>query len=837
MAHTSLRKILVYVLGLALVAAFSPLAAQAAPPVVKTVPWVATNPLIPHDAWTGKSVTLKGTCNVVGANYEYWWDYGDGSGVSAVADVTDNYALEARHDYTGATGTVFTARLTVRDKTTGETGTTEYYVAMRDKTLDVEVNVAIDEGLWYLHKAMNRYTSGGQELGNWWSASKYEGYANYGFYGISALNVNAFEVNGHLETGSPDNPYTETVARGLKAIFSVLTTVSIANQTNGLGTFTPDTNGNGIGLVINQSYQYYQSGMLMDAIIASGTPEAVTTTGPVNVIGRTYKDIIQDMADAYGWAQYDGAPGGGWRYNANEWPDNSACQWAAIGLIPAERLWGCTVPKIVKDWNVVWLRYSQDATTGVFGYTDPSPIWGPYATTPSGMVQLAMDGLGRGYVDPAGKPSWDKAETFIRNNFFNTGGATNAILDYYYGLFSFVKAMLLHDSNGDGIPEPLTMLQSQTMGVDPVDWYAVEAFGGDVNKNGVARTLVNDQSAYASGGGYWWEHNCTSSQYPMETAMAIIMLHRTIFEAGAPVAVAKAVPNPGVAGQLITLDGSGSFHQDASKNIDSWEWDLNNDGAYDVSGPVVTHSWTAVGDYVVRLRVSDDATPEKFATTLLTVRITTPPVAPTADAGGPYVFCPQAQPWFLDGRGSVNPDDGRGEPGAPGDFLKEYAWDLDGDGAFDDASGPTPDVTDFFEGRGPGGYLVQLRVTDNTAASFPSSGYGDLSSTSSAQVFVKAEDDPACGCIDDLAARAKLSKVQLTWAPFPGAVSYNVYRSTVSDGPYLKIANTTSTYCTYLDSSVTTGTTYFYVVRPAKLNGDEMCQSNEASATPTTRTR
>lgn len=37
----------------------------------------------------------------------------------------------------------------------------------------------------------------------------------------------------------------------------------------------------------------------MDAIIASGTPDAITTTGGTNVIGRTYKGIVQDMLDEY----------------------------------------------------------------------------------------------------------------------------------------------------------------------------------------------------------------------------------------------------------------------------------------------------------------------------------------------------------------------------------------------------------------------------------------------------------------------------------------------------------------------------------------------------------
>ena len=90
--------------------------------------------------------------------------------------------------------------------------------------------------------------------------------------------------------------------------------------------------------------------------------------------------------------------------------------------------------------------------------------------------------------------------------------------------------------------------------------------------------------------------------------------------------------------------------------------------------------------------------------------------------------------------------------------------------------------------------------------------------------------------IDDLAARAKDGKVQLTWTD-TGADHYNVYRSTTAGGPYTLIASTTSTYSTYLDTDVVTGTTYYYVVRPVLANGDELDQSNEASATPIARVR
>lgn len=236
------------------------------------------------------------------------------------------------------------------------------------------------------------------------------------------------------------------------------------------------------------------------------------------------------------------------------------------------------------------------------------------------------------------------------------------------------------------------------------------------------------------------------------------------------------------------------------------------------------------------LRVTDNGTPEKAATGSVTVLITMPPVAPTANAGGPYNFCAQTANWFLDGSGSVNPDQGQSEPGRPGDRIQSYLWDLDGDGLFNDASGAQPNVSGVFQSLPAGTTrLVQLRVTDTTGSSFPSSGLGDLSSTASAVVRVRAGTDPLCSCVGNLAARAKASKVQLTWSDTNAAAGYNVYRGTQSGGPYTLLGHTTSTYSTFLDSGVTLGSSYHYVVRRTAANSNELCQSNQASATATPR--
>ena len=811
--------------------------------MVKTVRVLANNPAVPHDIISGVPTRLKGTSDVQGANIQYTWDYGDGSAATS-GTVSNMYAIEATHTYTGAPGTVFIAKLTVKNTSTSEQATKEYPLIIEPNILATRVNIAIDEGLWYLHKTQTRSTSSGQPVGYWNS-----GNAGSGYYSVSAANVNAFEVNGFLKTGPADDPYTETVARGLNMLFTYLTAAAIPNsQTNSRGTFNPDSNGNGLGVAVNQSYPFYQGGPFVDAIVASQTPDAVAVLGPANVIGRTYKSIVQDMVDYFAYCQYDGSGGGGWRYSCNEFPDNSACQWVAIGNIAAVRQWGVPLPNVVRQWNADWLAYSQNAQ-GWFGYTSNNYFpWGPYATTPSGMVQLAMDGIGRG---SAGSPSWDKAETVMRDNFGNGGGATSAPKAYYYGLFSFTKAMLYHDSNNDGVAEPLKLLRSSTAGVNPIRWYEAEqgvdqGFSvaepgipagialGIAPTHGVARTLVDQQDA----AGYWYGHNVDGSQYPFETAWAIIMLRRTVVEIP-PVAVASATPNPGVAGQTINFFGGASYHPNPARTIVKWEWDLDHNGTFETVGVTASRSFPAVGNYPVTLRVTDDGNPALTDTETITVVISLPPVAPTAEAGGPYNFCTNRTPWFLDGRGSVNPDEGRSEPGRPPDTIIEYSWDLDGNGIFGEVTGPTPNVTAFFAVR-PDPYLIQLKVTDNTAASYPSSQLPNLSDTDTAQVFVRNGTDPACSCVTNLVARPKPGKADLTWTWRAGAFSYNVYRGTVSGGPYVKIGTATAPGLpgtgVFADMGpLTASVTYYYVVREVAINNDELCQSNQASATPPAR--
>ena len=124
-------------------------------------------------------------------------------------------------------------------------------------------------------------------------------------------------------------------------------------------------------------------------------------------------------------------------------------------------------------------------------------------------------------------------------------------------------------------------------------------------------------------------------------------------------------------GGSTTLDASNSSDTDGM--IVSYAWDLDNDGQYDdASGATANYSTNTSGVHTVGLRVTDDL----GATATTTTTVTVNNVAPTASAGGPYSV-DEGSNISLTAAGSSD----------PGHDITSYAWDLDGDGQYDDATG------------------------------------------------------------------------------------------------------------------------------------------------------
>jgi fibronectin type 3 domain-containing protein len=77
------------------------------------------------------------------------------------------------------------------------------------------------------------------------------------------------------------------------------------------------------------------------------------------------------------------------------------------------------------------------------------------------------------------------------------------------------------------------------------------------------------------------------------------------------------------------------------------------------------------------------------------------------------------------------------------------------------------------------------------------------------------------------------AQVSLTWTSSAGATSYHVKRSTTSGGPYAQVAAPATT--SDVDTGLTNGTTYYYVVSALNAAG-ESANSSQASGTPVNAT-
>ena len=80
--------------------------------------------------------------------------------------------------------------------------------------------------------------------------------------------------------------------------------------------------------------------------------------------------------------------------------------------------------------------------------------------------------------------------------------------------------------------------------------------------------------------------------------------------------------------------------------------------------------------------------------------------------------------------------------------------------------------------------------------------------------------------------QASQFSVDLSWNPSSSTViGYNLYRGTQSGGPYAKVNPSVLSSTSFTDSSIVSGTTYYYVSTSVNGDSEESAYSNEASAT------
>jgi hypothetical protein len=98
-------------------------------------------------------------------------------------------------------------------------------------------------------------------------------------------------------------------------------------------------------------------------------------------------------------------------------------------------------------------------------------------------------------------------------------------------------------------------------------------------------------------------------------------------------------------------------------------------------------------------------------------------------------------------------------------------------------------------------------------------------------IISNATGSPATVALSGTGVAPVQHSVALTWNASTSTVSgYNVYRTTVSGTSYVKINSSLVAVLTYTDSTVQSGTTYYYVTTAIDSSGNESVYSNEVSA-------
>jgi beta-glucanase (GH16 family) len=108
-----------------------------------------------------------------------------------------------------------------------------------------------------------------------------------------------------------------------------------------------------------------------------------------------------------------------------------------------------------------------------------------------------------------------------------------------------------------------------------------------------------------------------------------------------------------------------------------------------------------------------------------------------------------------------------------------------------------------------------------------SNGAVDMAKSSGIEIILPAPAVPV-----GVTATGEVGQVVLTWSAVSGVASYDIGRSTTQGGPYTNAASGVIG-TSYPDTSVTNGTTYYYVVASFE-DGCESANSAEVNATPLT---
>jgi hypothetical protein len=173
-----------------------------------------------------------------------------------------------------------------------------------------------------------------------------------------------------------------------------------------------------------------------------------------------------------------------------------------------------------------------------------------------------------------------------------------------------------------------------------------------------------------------------------------------------PTASVTVSPNPAVAGEVVSFNGSASSDPDGS--IVNYRWDLDGNGTLETdtgTAATVTRSYPGASTVGVRLRVTDNDGGITETTHSLTIN-PPPPVNELPSATFTVSPNPALTGEVVTFKGTASSD--------PDGSIVNYKWDLDDNGSFETDTGTNATVTRSYPAAAT--VDVSLRVTDNDGA-------------------------------------------------------------------------------------------------------------------------
>ena len=709
--------------------ALAPAPAHAQDPAfrVVAVPWVPTNPAIPHDGVAGQPHYLQAVADHCPAGpITLRWDYdGDGRYDMPATPAPDRWNLGAQHTYNPAETRLYYPRVEARcaDATATAQMPLRIHVA---PPLQIRINRAISNGLWIGHAQLIRDP-----------ATLRASFGAGDRVADSAALAQAMINRGHRAGADPaTTPYLADVQWQLHTALAGMVRRSIRARQAGADT---DLNGNGDGLRFAASENYVGGGVL-EALASYGDLRYVPppqTALPGAVVGRALGEVVQDAAEYFAWSQseipFNGAHAGGWSYAANSDDiDSSHVGWAAVGLFAAQRVGGAQIPDFVAERLYQGVlhndtsRGGNEALRGGYVYRFGNDTGPSYARS-GAMLNALGYATDRDPTDPqvqatVGLISRQWGRNFVTDYWDGTN------LGNYYAMHQIAKGMRSFEPAFEYI------------GDAGVDWYA-----------DYATFLVDTQPANAR----WINDHQWTRDREITHALGLLVLIPTLFEA-IPTAVPQGAPLAIGPDDPVTFTHAESYALDPLNPIVMYRWDfvrapdgldLNADGRFDAPNEIEpedldgdgrvsdeeTHWEIETADptfrpvwrfpltagpqqtYEVRLQVEDTLGRTHTDRHTITVTVSTtnhPPVAvPHPQPGAEYLATP-GQMLRLDAAQSYDPDtDDPPVPGFPRDALTT-TWDLDGDGVFE-TPGPITQLAippDWADGLTR---IIRLRACDD----------------------------------------------------------------------------------------------------------------------------